>query len=285
MPMPTTDEPNSNAQMAPSPTATAAQRAQGVQTMQTPRFPGSDEHGRNPVPPPQEYPGQYHQGDMIPPPGWAGTTNVDEPYLPPDYDKVLIARCYPDADSFTELREMAYEAGREVMRMARESTRQQAEIAGQPDPHDLSVARASTHKPGQPSPGQPIEADPQPRPVSQQPNQPQQPGQPIPEGTPSPPYPPPRPSEQPAQQPGQPAQQPGQPPQPPPGDQRIQPGREASQQPGQDQDRERQERDQRDQREQREERERRERQERENRERENREREDREKREREQKRD
>lgn len=264
MPMPTTDEPNRNAQMAPSPTATAAQRAQGVQTMQTPRFPGSDEHGRNPVPPPQEYPGQYHQGDMIPPPGWAGTTNVDEPYLPPDYDKVLIARCYPDADSFTELREMAYEAGREVLRMARESTRQQAEIAGQPDPHDLSVARAVTHKPGQPSPGQPIEADPQPRPVSQQPNQPQQPGQPIPQPTPSPPYPPPQPN-----------QQPGQPPQPPPGEQRIEPGREASQ--SQDQDRERQERDQR---EQREERERRERQERENRERE-----DRERREREQKRD
>jgi len=269
MPMPTTDEPNRNAEMAPSPTATAAQRAQGVQTVQTPRFPGSDEHGRNPVPPPQEYPGQYHQGDMIPPPGWAGTTNVDEPYLPPDYDKVLIARCYPDADSFTELREMAYEAGREVLRMARESTRQQAEIAGQPDPHDLSVARAVTHKPGQPSPGQPIEADPQPRPVSQQPNQPQQPGQPIPQPTPSPPYPPPQPNQQPAQQPGQ-------PPQPPPGDQRIQPGREASQ----DQDRERREREERDQREQREERERRERQERENRERE-----DRERREREQKRD
>src|SRR6188472_1031146 len=203
MPMGTTDQPNSNERMAPSPTATAAQRAQGVQTMQTPRFPGSDEHGRNPVPPRQEYPGQYHQGDMIPPPGWAGTTNVDEPYLPPDYDKVLIARCYPDADSFTELREMAYQAGREVLRMARESTRQQAEIAGQPDPHDLSVERAVTRKPGQPNPGQPI--------------QPQQPGQPIPEGTPSPPYPPPRPNQQPAQQPGQ-------PPQPPPGEQRIEPG-------------------------------------------------------------
>jgi hypothetical protein len=236
MPMPTTDEPNRNAQMGPSPTATAAQRAQGVQTMQTPRFPGSDEHGRNPVPPPQEYPGQYHQGDMIPPPGWAGTTNVDEPYLPPDFDKVLVMRCYPEAESFAELRETAYEHGREVLAMARESTRQQAELAGQPDPHDLSVARAVTHKPGQPSPGQPIEADPQPRPVSQQPNQPQQP-----------------------------AQQPGQPPQPPPGDQRIEPGR--------DQDREREERDQR---EQREERERRERQERENREREDRERRERE---------
>src|SRR6187399_3126845 len=248
MPMGTTDQPNSNERMAPSPTATAAQRAQGVQTMQTPRFPGSDEHGRNPVPPRQEYPGQYHQGDMIPPPGWAGTTNVDEPYLPPDYDKVLVARCYPDADSFTELREMAYEAGREVLRMARESTRQQAEIAGQPDPHDLSVARAVTHKPGQPNPGQP-----------------------IPQPTPQPPYPPPQPNQQPAQQPGQ-------PPQPPPGDQRIEPGREASQ--SQDQDRERREREERDQREQREERERRERQERENRERE-----DRERREREQKRD
>ena len=156
---------------------------------------------------------------------------------------------------------MAYEAGREVLRMARESTRQQAEIAGQPDPHDLSVARAVTHKPGQPSPGQPIEADPQPRPVSQQPNQPQQPGQPIPQPTPQPPYPPPQPNQQPAQQPGQ----------PPPGEQRIEPGREASQ----DQDRERREREERDQREQREERERRERQERE----------DRERREREQKRD
>ncbi len=244
MPMPTTDEPNRNAEMAPSPTATAAQRAQGVQTMQTPRFPGSDEHGRNPVPPRQEYPGQYHQGDMIPPPGWAGTTNVDEPYLPPDYDKVLIARCYPDADSFTEQREMAYAAGREVLRMARESTRQQAELAGQPDPHDLSVERAVTQQPGQPNPGQPMPANPPPRP--------------------------------PPNQPTQPAQQPGQPPQPPPGEQRIEPGREASQ----DQDRERREREERDQREQREERERRERQERESRERE-----DRERREREQKRD
>ena len=145
MPMGTTDQPNSNERMAPSPTATAAQRAQGVQTVQTPRFPGSDEHGRNPVPPRQEYPGQYHQGDMIPPPGWAGTTNVDEPYLPPDFDKVLVMRCYPEAESFGELREMAYEHGREVLRMARESTRQQAEIAGQPDPHDLSVERAVTH--------------------------------------------------------------------------------------------------------------------------------------------
>ena len=155
MPMGTTDEPNRNAQMAPSPTATAAQRAQGVQTVQTPRFPGSDEHGRNPVPPRQEYPGQYHQGDMIPPPGWAGTTNVDEPYLPPDFDKVLVMRCYPEAESFAELREMAYEHGREVLRMARESTRQQAELAGQPDPHDLSVERAATQQPGQPTqPGQ-----------------------------------------------------------------------------------------------------------------------------------
>ena len=70
MPMATTDEPNRNAEMAPSPMST-----HNVQTVQTPRFPGSDEHGRNPVPPRQEYPGQYHQGDMIPPPGW-----VDEPH-------------------------------------------------------------------------------------------------------------------------------------------------------------------------------------------------------------
>ena len=178
MPMPTTDEPNRNAQMAPSPTATAAQRAQGVQTMQTPRFPGSDEHGRNPVPPRQEYPGQYHQGDMIPPPGWAGTTNVDEPYLPPDFDKVLVMRCYPEAESFGELREMAYEHGREVLAMARESTRIMAEIAGQPDPHDLSVERAVTQQPGQPNPGQPMPANPPPRPPPNQPTQPaQQPGQ------------------------------------------------------------------------------------------------------------
>ena len=178
MPMGTTDQPNSNERMAPSPTATAAQRAQGVQTMQTPRFPGSDEHGRNPVPPRQEYPGQYHQGDMIPPPGWAGTTNVDEPYLPPDFDKVLVMRCYPEAESFGELREMAYEHGREVLRMARESTRQQAELAGQPDPHDLSVERALTQQPGQPSPGQPMPANPPPRPPGEQPpNQPTQPGQ------------------------------------------------------------------------------------------------------------
>ena len=175
MPMPTTDEPNRNAEMAPSPTATAAQRAQGVQTVQTPRFPGSDEHGRNPVPPRQEYPGQYHQGDMIPPPGWAGTTNVDEPYLPPDYDKVLVMRCYPEAESFGELREMAYQHGREVLAMARESTRIMAEIAGQPDPHDLSVERAVTQQPGQPNPGQPMPANPPPRP---QPNQPTQPAQP-----------------------------------------------------------------------------------------------------------
>jgi len=171
--MATTDEPNRNAEMAPSPMST-----HNVQTVQTPRFPGSDEHGRNPVPPRQEYPGQYHQGDMIPPPGWAGTTATDEPYLPPDYDKVLIARCYPDADSFTEQREMAYAAGREVLRMARESTRQQAEIAGQPDPHDLSVERALTQQPGQPSPGQPMPANPPPRPPGEQPpNQPTQPGQ------------------------------------------------------------------------------------------------------------
>ena len=177
MPMGTTDQPNSNERMAPSPTATAAQRAQGVQTMQTPRFPGSDEHGRNPVPPRQEYPGQYHQGDMIPPPGWAGTTNVDEPYLPPDFDKVLVMRCYPEAESFGELREMAYQHGREVLAMARESTRIMAEIAGQPDPHDLSVERAVTQQPGQPNPGQPMPANPPPRP---QPNQPtQQPGQPT----------------------------------------------------------------------------------------------------------
>ena len=229
MPMGTTDEPNRNAQMAPSPTATAAQRAQGVQTMQTPRFPGSDEHGRNPVPPRQEYPGQYHQGDMIPPPGWAGTTNVDEPYLPPDFDKVLVMRCYPEAESFGELREIAYQHGREVLAMARESTRIMAEIAGQPDPHDLSVDRAVTQQPGQPNPGQPMPANPPPRP---QPNQPTQPNQP--------------------------AQQPGQQPQP---------GREASQ--DQDRERrEREERDQREQREERERRERQEREDRERRERE-----------------
>ena len=229
MPMGTTDQPNSNERMAPSPTATAAQRAQGMQTMQTPRFPGSDEHGRNPVPPRQEYPGQYHQGDMIPPPGWAGTTNVDEPYLPPDFDKVLVMRCYPEAESFGELREMAYEHGREVLAMARESTRIMAEIAGQPDPHDLSVERAVTQQPGQPNPGQPMPANPPPRP---QPNQPTQPNQP--------------------------AQQPGQQPQP---------GREASQ--DQDRERrEREERDQREQREERERRERQEREDRERRERE-----------------
>lgn len=218
MPMGTTEQPNSNERMAPAPMST-----HNVQTVQTPRFPGSDEHGRNPVPPRQEYPGQYHQGDMIPPPGWAGTTNVDEPYLPPDYDKVLVARCYPDADSFTELREMAYAAGREVLRMARESTRQQAELAGQPDPHDLSVERAVTQQPGQPNPGQPMPANPPPRP--------------------------------PPNQPTQPAQQPGQPPQPPPGEQRIEPGREASQ----DQDREQREERERRERQEREERERRER--------------------------
>jgi hypothetical protein len=245
MPMGTTEQPNRNAEMAPSPTATAAQRAQGVQTVQTPRFPGSDEHGRNPVPPRQEYPGQYHQGDMIPPPGWAGTTNVDEPYLPPDYDKVLVARCYPDADSFTELREMAYAAGREVLRMARESTRQQAEIAGQPDPHDLSVERAATQQPGQPNPGQPMPANPPPRP----------------------------PGEQPPNQPTQPAQQPGQPPQPGQDQDRERREREDRERREREQrvggDREREERDQREQRE----------------ERERREREDRERREREQKRD
>ena len=169
MPMATTDEPNRNAEMAPSPMST-----HNVQTVQTPRFPGSDEHGRNPVPPPQEYPGQYHQGDMIPPPGWAGTTNVDEPYLPPDFDKVLVMRCYPEAESFAELREMAYEHGREVLRMARESTRIMAEIAGQPDPHDLSVERAATQQPGQPNPGQPMPANPPPRPPGEQP--PNQPG-------------------------------------------------------------------------------------------------------------
>jgi hypothetical protein len=145
--------------------------------MQTPRFPGSDEHGRNPVPPRQEYPGQYHQGDMIPPPGWAGTTNVDEPYLPPDFDKVLVMRCYPEAESFGELREMAYEHGREVLAMARESTRIMAEIAGQPDPHDLSVERAVTQQPGQPNPGQPMPANPPPRPQPNQPTQPTQPAQ------------------------------------------------------------------------------------------------------------
>ena len=236
MPMGTTDQPNSNERMAPSPTATAAQRAQGVQTMQTPRFPGSDEHGRNPVPPRQEYPGQYHQGDMIPPPGWAGTTNVDEPYLPPDYDKVLVMRCYPEAESFGELREMAYQHGREVLAMARESTRIMAEIAGQPDPHDLSVERAVTQQPGQPNPGQPMPANPPPRP---QPNQPTQPNQP--------------------------AQQPGQPPQP---------GREASQ--DQERERqERDQREQREERERRE-RQERENRERENREREDRERRERE---------
>jgi hypothetical protein len=232
--MGTTDEPNRNAQMAPSPTATAAQRAQGVQTVQTPRFPGSDEHGRNPVPPRQEYPGQYHQGDMIPPPGWAGTTNVDEPYLPPDFDKVLVMRCYPEAESFAELREMAYEHGREVLAMARESTRIMAEIAGQPDPHDLSVERAVTQQPGQPNPGQPMPANPPPRP---QPNQPTQPNQP--------------------------AQQPTQP----------QPGREASQSQDQDRERqERDQREQREERERRErqERENREREDRERREREER---------------
>jgi hypothetical protein len=175
--MGTTEQPNSNERMAPSPTATAAQRAQGVQTVQTPRFPGSDEHGRNPVPPRQEYPGQYHQGDMIPPPGWAGTTNVDEPYLPPDFDKVLVMRCYPEAESFGELREMAYEHGREVLAMARESTRIMAEIAGQPDPHDLSVERAVTQQPGQPNPGQPMPANPPPRPQPNQPTQPTQPAQ------------------------------------------------------------------------------------------------------------
>jgi hypothetical protein len=112
---------------------------------------------------------------MIPPPGWAGTTNVDEPYLPPDFDKVLVMRCYPEAESFGELREMAYEHGREVLAMARESTRIMAEIAGQPDPHDLSVERAVTQQPGQPNPGQPMPANPPPRP---QPNQPTQPAQP-----------------------------------------------------------------------------------------------------------
>lgn len=188
MPMPTTDQPNSNERMGPAPTAT-----QRAQTVQTPRFPGSDEHGRNPVPPRQEYPGQYHQGDMIPPPGWAGTTNVDEPYLPPDFDKVLVMRCYPEAESFGELREIAYQHGREVLAMARESTRMMAEIAGQPDPHDLSVERALTQQPGQPNPGQPMPANPPPRP---QPNQPTQPDQ--------------QPNQQP-NQPGQPAQQPNQP--------------------------------------------------------------------------
>lgn len=191
MPMGTTDQPNRNERQGPAPYTP-------VQTMQTPRPPGSDAHGRDPTRD-KEYPGQYQQGEMIPPPGWAGTTNVDEPYLPRDFDKVLVMRCYPEAESFGELREIAYQHGREVLQMARESTRQMAEIAGQPDPHDLSQwgEPPPLHmRPGQPSPGAPMLANPPPQPPpGQQPQEPQpgqQPGQPPGQQPPNPtPTPPP----------------------------------------------------------------------------------------------
>lgn len=173
MPMGTHEDPTTNnVQMAPAPTA------RPVMQMQTPRFPGSDEHGRDPTRD-KEYPAHYQQGEMIPPPGWAGTVNVDEPYLPEDFDKALVARCYPKADSHASLREIAYAAGRESLRLAREITRLQAEHEGQPDPHDLSNQEPPPHmRPGQPNPGQPFLANPPPQPPpGQQPGQPQ-PGQP-----------------------------------------------------------------------------------------------------------
>jgi hypothetical protein len=48
--------------------------------------------------------------------------NPSEPWLPDDYDKALVARVYQDVDSGDELRQVAYEQAREVYRLAAEAT-------------------------------------------------------------------------------------------------------------------------------------------------------------------
>ena len=87
-------------------------------------------------------------GTLVPPPGWAGTQNVDEPFLPEEFDRVLMMRCYPDANSTDELRAKAYAIGRQVMDMAAASvSSQQAELEAQAE-------QQPDQPPAPPRPGQ-----------------------------------------------------------------------------------------------------------------------------------
>lgn len=59
---------------------------------------------------------------MDPPvPGAPGVQDVSKPFLPEDFDKVLMLRCYPNAKSMDELRSMAIAAGETAMKLAEES--------------------------------------------------------------------------------------------------------------------------------------------------------------------
>ena len=57
-------------------------------------------------------------GTPMPPPGWAGTQDVSKPFLPDDFDKVMLIKMYPNAESVEELRTLAYAAGEEALKLA-----------------------------------------------------------------------------------------------------------------------------------------------------------------------
>jgi len=76
-------------------------------------------------------------GNPMPPPGWAGTQDVEKPFLPEEFDRVLLMRCYPDVNSTDELRAKAYAVGAQVMEMAAASiSSQQAELQAQEEQQD-----------------------------------------------------------------------------------------------------------------------------------------------------
>lgn len=86
--------------------------AMGTTTHQPPNQP------MQPAPTSKDAPGPH----MDPPkPGAAGAQDVSKPFLPEDFDKVMLLRMYPDAKSVDELRSRAMEAGAAVLKMAEES--------------------------------------------------------------------------------------------------------------------------------------------------------------------
>ena len=101
---------------------------------------GTTEHPRpNPTmgaspttPPPPAPPKALGPNDRPP--------DVDTPWLPEDFDKVLILRCYPDANSTDEMRSLAMAAGTEALKLAK-AARASVEmpIPDQPDQRDPKV--------------------------------------------------------------------------------------------------------------------------------------------------
>ena len=93
-----------------------------------------------------------------PPPGWAGTQDVSKPYLgerDEDVDWVMLLRCYPNAKSKDELRELALKAGADALKMAEEAVASVDVPVPELDPDGNPLPPREPPRPGQPDTRQP----------------------------------------------------------------------------------------------------------------------------------